>query len=595
MSNLKNVFLLVLIVAASVLTGCSGESGPTLIYNFPVPTDLRLSGVINLADVAMHPDLGGITPSIIDLRPFSITIQDDTSKAVDADEQGRFVLEPVSIRDQVVIFCRHSVNSNLVLEWMAASSAGLYGEVEVTIDLRSTACSMIARCLREKYGRRIRPEELKTEHIAATVDAIAEVLEKFPSKLAAQALDQVPEVKAAYVSMADSLHLGNSGAFPNEHVLLLHMAGDNSLSSYLSGNILDIAEAGLPSGTQILIQVDTPIEGLRRLMIRKNEVVELVALGPMDSSSGAVIADFIAWARRAFPARRFSLVISSHADGWKNSTSLRNSLIIDDSAEKKGDPIEIAAFIDAAANIFDGSRRPLELLAFDACNMAGIEIALQFKNCAVMTLFSQAFVPATGFPYRQVVEGISRSGVTKFDGEALGRLFCEEYRKRYIDGLVSEPVTISLLRNSSLPAFMARLNTWFVKIHNERDKYAKVLASLRDNLEFLVEEGEKKYVVQAFERAENRDLKSLVTNAVGPLTTLKIDSENLLKEFSNLIVLEYHSQRHFSGASGLSITLPDRATWFSDFVGPSPSSWFFMSFALETLWPDILAAINSSE
>ncbi len=595
MHILKNFILLILIISALVLTGCSGESGPTLIYDFPVPTDLRLSGVINLADVAMHPDLGGINPSIIDLRPFSLTIQDDLSKAVDADEQGHFTLSPISIRDQVVIFCQHSINKNLVLEWMAATSAGLYGEVKVTIDLRSTARSMIARCLREKYGRRIKPEELKTEHITSTVDAIAEVLEKFPAKLSSQALDQVPEVKAAYVAMADSLHLGNSGAYPNEHVLLLHMAGDNSLSSYISANIEDIAEAGLPSGTQILIQVDTPVDGFKRLMISKNKVVELVALGPMDSSSGAVIADFVAWSRRAFPARRYSLVISSHADGWKNAASLRNSLIIDNSAGKKGDPIEIAAYIQAAASIFDGSRRPLELLVFDACNMASIEIALQFRNCAALTLFSQAFVPAAGLPYDKIIKGIASAGAAKVDGEALGRLICEEYRKRYLDGLVSEPVTISLIRNSALASFMTRLNTWFVKIYNEREQYAKVLASLRDNLEYLVEEGEKKYVVQAFEQAENRDLKSFITHAAGPLTTIKIETENLLREFPGLIVLEYHSTRHFPGAGGLSITLPDRAIWLADFVGPSPSPWFFLAFAMETLWPDILTAINSVE
>jgi len=593
--TLRKLFLLIAILAALVLTGCEGESNPTLPFNFPIPTDLRLSGIINLADVAVHKDLGGITPSLIDLRPFSVKIQDDLSAPAVVDEQGRFTLSPISIRDQVVLFCQHGTNKNLVLEWMAATSAGLYGEMNVTVDLRSTARSMIARSLRERYGRRIRPEELKTEHISTTVNAIAEVLEKYPAKLSSQPLDQVAEVKAAYTAMADSLHAGNSGVYPNEHVLLLHMAGDNSLSSYIGANIEDIALAGVPSGTQILIQVDTRVDGFKRLMLQKNKIVELVSLGKFDSSSGLVIADFMTWARRAFPARRYSMIISSHADGWKSSAALRNSLIIDDSAEKKGNIIEIAAYIAGAAANFDGSRRPLELLAFDACNMGSIEIAWEFRNCASMTVFSQAMVPAAGFPYGKIVKSMNDNGGGKLDGETFGRIICDEYRKKYLEGVITQPVTISMIRNSAFTSFISRLNTWFVAINNERDRYAKVLAGLRDHLEFVVEDGEKKYVVQAFERAENRDLKSFVTNAAGPLTTLKIDTENLLREFPGLIVCSYHSQKAFPGASGLSITLPDRQIWFSEFVGPSPSSYFFLAFARETLWPALLTAINAVE
>ena len=513
MITLRKLFLLIAILAALVLTGCEGESNPTLPFNFPIPTDLRLSGIINLADVAVHKDLGGITPSLIDLRPFSVKIQDDLSAPAVVDEQGRFTLSPISIRDQVVLFCQHGTNKNLVLEWMAATSAGLYGEMNVTVDLRSTARSMIARSLRERYGRRIRPEELKTEHISTTVNAIAEVLEKYPAKLSSQPLDQVSEVKAAYTAMADSLHAGNSGVYPNEHVLLLHMAGDNSLSSYIGANIEDIALAGVPSGTQILIQVDTRVDGFKRLMLQKNKIVELVSLGKFDSSSGLVIADFMTWARRAFPARRYSMIISSHADGWKSSAALRNSLIIDDSAEKKGNIIEIAAYIAGAAANFDGSRRPLELLAFDACNMGSIEIAWEFRNCASMTVFSQAMVPAAGFPYGKIVKSMNDNGGGKLDGETFGRIICDEYRKKYLEGVITQPVTISMIRNSAFTSFISRLNTWFVAINNERDRYAKVLAGLRDHLEFVVEDGEKKYVVQAFERVENRDLKSFVTNA----------------------------------------------------------------------------------
>lgn len=590
MPKALNLILFLCVILA--LIGCSGESGPTLLYSFPVPTDLKISGIVDLADVAFHKDLGGITPALVDLRTFSLRIQDDLPTPINADGQGKFVFTPISIRDQVVIFCQHATHKGLVLEWMAATSAGLYGDVSATITIKSTAQSMIARCLRERYGRRIRPEELKVEHINTTVNAIADVLEQHPEKIAAQSLDQVPEVKAAYTAMADSLNLGNSGVFPNNHVLMLHLAGDNSLSSYIAANIDDIAEAGLPSGTQILIQADFPIDGMKRLMISGKKVVELVAAGPVDSSSGAVIADFVAWSRRVFPARSYSLVISSHSDGWKSSAGLRSSLITDNSAESTGSPIEIAAYIEGANKTFDGKDRPLELLIFDACSMGTIEIAWQFRKCAAYTLFSQAFVPATGLPYKKIIEAIGIAGIEKLSSEAIGKLICDEYRKKYIDSTINLPATISLIKNSALDLFMTRLKAYFTKIYAGRDLYATVLANLRDSLEVVSEEGAKKYVVQAFEKADYRDLKSLVSHAANPMPDVKFETENLLREFPSLILAEYHSKSHFPGANGMSITFPDRLTWLNDYVGPSPSKYFFLDFNLVTIWPALLAAIN---
>ncbi|PKL39509.1 MAG: hypothetical protein CVV41_20955 [Candidatus Riflebacteria bacterium HGW-Riflebacteria-1] len=582
------------LAAVLLLAGCSGESGPVPVFSFPYPTDLRISGIVNLADVAIHQDLGGITPSLIDLRPFELSIQDQPGNTTSADLEGRFVLEPISIRDQVVIMCQHTKKKNLVLEWMAADSQGLYGEVRAEVSIKSTARSLIARCLRDRYGRRIKPDSLDAQHISTTVDAIADVLEKHPEKLAQYRLDQVPEVKTAYTAMAASLHQGESGVIPNSLVLLLYMAGDNSLATQIADNIEDIAAAGLPSGTQILIQADYPIDGVKRMMITDKKVVELASVGHLDSSSGAVLADFVAWGRRAFPARRYALFISSHSDAWKSAASLRNSLIVDDSAESVGNPIEIAAWLEGANTAFDGYYRALDLLVFDACSMGCIEIAWQFRKCADFTAFSQAFVPAQGLPYGKIVGAISAVGADKMAGQELGKLICNEYRSRYIDATVKTPATISLIKNAGFDVFMPRLIAYFTRIHAEIGLYGTVLGNLRDSLEFVNEEGAKKYVVQAFERAEYRDLKDFVSKARNAMPSIANTTDQLLAVFSQLIVVNHTSSWFFPQASGISITFPDKASYLSDYIGSSPSSYFFLDFCQATLWDEILTAIHTN-
>lgn len=576
-----------------LFSGCSGESGPTLIFPYPMPTDLRISGLINLSDVAVSSVFNGITPSLIDLRPFNLTVEDDPlKKTVAADLEGKFVLEPVSIRDQIVVLVRHATHKGLVLEWMAADSKGLYGERRAEITIRTTAQSMIARCLRDRYGRRINPEALTAQHINPTVTAIADVLEKHPEKISALALDQVPEVKAAYTAMAASLHQGNSGVYPNNLVLLFYMGADNSLAAQLSTSLEEIAAAGLPSSTQILIQADFPIDGTRRMMLAGNKLVELGAVGKLDSTSGAVIADFVAWSRRTFPAQRYGLVISSHADGWRNAGSLRGSLISDDDAGKKGNAIEIAAWIKGANASFDGYYRPLELLVLDACSMGSIEMAYEFRDCANYTVLSQAFVPAAGMPLGKILDSIDSAGVSKLENKALGRLFCEEYRKKYIDATVKIPATISMINNAGFTAFMPKLHNYLAQIYAEKQLYAPVLANLRDSLQIESEDAPAQFVVQAFERAESRDLLDLVTRARNPLPSVTLQTDQLLSVFSGLIEVNYRSSWHFPDANGLSIAFPDQTTFIQEYVGLAPAHYFLLKFCQDTLWDELLTAIN---
>jgi len=576
-----------------LIAGCSGESGPPVVFPIPYPTDLRISGVVDLADVAVHQNLVGITPSLIDLSPFTLSIQDQPGNTTSADAEGRFKLEPISIRDQAVIICRHNAHPNFVLEWMSADSQGLYGEVRAEITIRSTARSLIARCLRDRYGRRIKPDSLDAEHLSTTVDAIADVLEKHPEKLSQYQLDQVPEIKAAYTAMAASLHQGASGIYPNEMVLLFYMAGDNSLAAQIADNIEDIAAAGLPSGTQILIQADFPIEGTKRMMLSGKKMVELAAVGHVDASSGAVLADFVAWSRRAFPARRYALFISSHSDAWKSSNALRSSLIVDNSSGNTGNPIEIAAWLEGACASFDGYARPLDLLVFDACSMGCIEVAWQFRRCAEFTVLSQAFVPAQGLPYGKIISSLAASTAAKVTNQQLGDLVCNEYRLRYIDATVKVAATISMVKNAGFDVFMPKFTDYLTRLYAEIALYGVVLGNLRDSLEVVSEEGDKKYVVQAFERAEYRDLKSLIVKARNNMPSLADATDHLLAVFDQLVVTSHTSAWYFPGATGISITFPDKASYLSDYIGSSPSAYFILDFCQTTLWDEIMTAVNT--
>jgi hypothetical protein len=107
------------------------------------------------------------------------------------------------------------------------------------------------------------------------------------------------------------------------------------------------------------------------------------------------------------------------------------------------------------------------------------------------------------------------------------------------------------------------------------------------------EEGDKKYVVQAFERAEYRDLKSLIVKARNNMPLLADATDHLLAVFDQLVVTSHTSTWYFPGANGISITFPDKASYLSDYIGSSPSAYFFLDFCQTTLWDEIMTAVNT--
>lgn len=594
-----------MLLSAFYLTGCSGESNPPMPFPFEIPEDLRFSGSIKIQNIAINNLPKSANASIKDLSIFEVFVEDETAGPAFADIQGRFKLAPISIRDQAVIYAKHSLQPNFILEWMAKDTQGLFGEMQIEINIQSTAASMIARSLRERYGRRIDPRELDASIYSETVSAIADVLERTPNKLGETRLDQIPSVVQAYTSASKQLHENDQGKIQNRFTLLYYLAGDNSLAPEIADNLDDIANSPRPDNTQIIVQAALPIDGTKRYMHNGEKLELLGSAGHVDSSNPAVLADFVTWARRAFPAEKQILIISSHSDGWKSLSSLRPSIISDETAGNTGIPIEFAGWLTEIANTFDGYNRPLDLLVFDACSMGMVEIAMQFSKAARYSVLSQAFVPGTGFPHGRIINTMNQNE-SSLDIRGLARIFCEEYKNRYLKNNVKIPATISKIDNSKFDDFVQAFTRYTNILLSSIEQYAIIINMLRDK-PLLYEEKQEpndqqlnirassaeynKYVIQAFEQSDHRDLRDFVIRANPAIPAAQIEAEALLVSLSELVRINYHSEWFFPRAGGISIALPDPETFSSSYAGKL--EYFGLDFVNNTRWGELISIINN--
>jgi hypothetical protein len=201
------------------------------------------------------------------------------------------------------------------------------------------------------------------------------------------------------------------------------MDGDNNLERLLPED-LDELERGVAPGVEVVVQIDRvpghadgggDWTGTRRYALVHDDAPGLASpmvadLGEVDMGSGAALAEFLLWAHEEHPAERFALVLWNHGGGfWIASDDTSGSKIRLDDGE----------LTDALAPLNEARGVPLDVIAFDACNMGEWEVAEALSGSARVLAASQAWVDRGGYAYDAVLPSLAEGDL---DAVGLGEL-----------------------------------------------------------------------------------------------------------------------------------------------------------------------------
>lgn len=194
-----------------------------------------------------------------------------------------------------------------------------------------------------------------------------------------------------------------------------------------------------------------------------------------NSASAEVLGEVLREVKQLYPSPSYGLVVFSHSSGWLPEGSLGNpklratspptpkggvvnssplggrgagailqSVIIDNGSE-----MELPAFAEA---IPDGM---LDFIIFDACYMAGVEVAYELKDKARYVVASSAEVVSPGFIPVYTTEALSLLFQPKADLQGFCQRIEADYRKRQGD---YGSLTLSLISTRGLDDLAAALN-----------------------------------------------------------------------------------------------------------------------------------------
>ncbi len=239
-----------------------------------------------------------------------------------------------------------------------------------------------------------------------------------------------------------------------QRTILLYMGGDNNLSSEVNWKIDQIQATALLPCTRILIYMDTRGSHPQLLeLVKVNDEIKKTVVHEYEESNSAspeVFGAVLREVQESYPAPSYGLVVFSHASGWLpegmyNNPSLRSSLsvrsiIIDGKSEME--------LPDFAAAIPDGM---FDFIVFEACYMAGIEVAWELKDKTRYIVASSAEIVSPGFAgcYSKALPYLYQGDLTGFC-----RAIEADYQTRSGD---YGSLTLSLIETKGLDALATAL------------------------------------------------------------------------------------------------------------------------------------------
>jgi len=205
---------------------------------------------------------------------------------------------------------------------------------------------------------------------------------------------------------------GRESASPvtgNQWTVMVYMAADNDLEISAHLDIQEMQSVGSTENVTVLLQYDTRSRPTERYRVEKDRLELLQELGELSMASGDTLRDFIAFGVKTYPARHYALILWDHGEGWESGVDKRVSSLLEDwnNTNIKSTPLPnyVVAGGIQDAEVLTGVK--LDILGVDACVMATIEAAYEFRNSAGILVASQDLVQGYGWDYRDLLSRLT--------------------------------------------------------------------------------------------------------------------------------------------------------------------------------------------
>ncbi len=363
---------------------------------------------------------------------------------------------------------------------------------------------------------------------------------------------------------------------PAKWTFMVYIDGDNNLDAYVPLDIeTELAPAGSNDDISVVVLADRAATAEWTQTLLFYVTPGLVATpqnaaadwGEANMGDPQTLIDFVQWTKAHYPAEHYALTFWNHGWSWRPSQSIWDETDVDTL-----DQHEIEAVLDIVG--------PIDVIAYDACQMATIENQATVKDHAQAMVASQEYLNMDGIEYELVIPALQDNPDMTADDLAV---------------LINQSTSSTRERTGSAVALDERWDVLIEAVDAWAVALQGGLTSYRSDY------------VRAFRLAEffwgDRTAKDLYELAYGINT--RIDDRDLqakcqavMSAIDGVVLDEWHT-KPYHGAHGISIFLPMRAQDLDEASSPEWNDFEYyremLVFSRLTHWDEFIDAfINGS-
>lgn len=201
-----------------------------------------------------------------------------------------------------------------------------------------------------------------------------------------------------------------------------------SNGGFATSDLMEMMEVALPENVRVVIQtggaktwqnnvVDADV--LQRYVYDSEGLTLVDELPPASMGDAATLTDFLRYCKQNYPAEKTAVLFWNHGGGSVSGAAFDerygyDSLTLDEMQTAFGRVWEA-----------DENNPPLELVGFDTCLMATVDVAGTFAGTARYLVASEEVEPANGWDYTGWLGALAADPA--MDGAALGEVICDAY------------------------------------------------------------------------------------------------------------------------------------------------------------------------
>lgn len=187
----------------------------------------------------------------------------------------------------------------------------------------------------------------------------------------------------------------------------VYIAADNNLNPEADLNISQMVKASSSDNVYIVVHLNIKraheSKKTQKLVIQNGKIIQIGATTAEDSGDEKTFLNAMKWAVTDYPSDHLLIDVWNHGSGPLNRNILAHrGVCYDDSTGNYMTDIHYKRAFDVIVNQYRSGKK-IDIIAFDACLMANIEVAYTLKNYANYLVASQQTVPGAGFNYTEVL------------------------------------------------------------------------------------------------------------------------------------------------------------------------------------------------